>query len=177
MLKLFSKYPVVFGVFCLLFASGALGENSTNSPLKLSVVNIKKDIVPPVNNPKNYSDIEVTITFENTGKTPVQFDQIKAIFLTNNKPESASTYNWEATSFGGKALSGYYADGKSPSPPKVKPGLLITIEKGRKMVFQLRSANSQYGIIRSIFIKKELLLELYRNNKLSYDPYRLAIRL
>jgi hypothetical protein len=182
MMKLWSKNFFIFSMLCLLFVSAASGSNSTprvsasQPPLKLSVANIIKDIVPPVRNPQNFSDIEVEITFENISKRPVQFDQIQAVFLHHNKPVSASTYIMEKTGFGEVAMGGYYSDGIRVSLPKVSPNLLFTLKAGQKTTYKFQTANSRYGNLSPLF-KRELVLNLYKNNKLIYGPFKLTIKL
>ncbi len=176
-MKLLNKQIVIFSIFCFLFTTIVSGDNPTNSPLKLSVIKIKKDIVPPVKNPYNFSDIEIDISIENISKSHVQFDQIKAVFFHNNKPISASTYILEKTKFDeGIALGGYHADGRRIAPPEVASGLLITIKKGQIATFQFQTANSRYGSLNPVF-KRELILNFYKNNKLVYGPYKIAIKL
>ncbi len=153
----------------LLFTSCTINKNYL-----LKITNVKAEILAPLPNSKNL-EIEVDITFENTSKKTVEFDLIKAVFFQNDKAVSASTYITELR-YGVKGISGYYSDNENNiSPPEIKPELQTVIKSEEKTTFEFYTANSNYGKLDSN-LKKELILNFYKNDNKIYGPYKIIIK-
>jgi hypothetical protein len=117
--------------------------------------------------------MELEVELENISIMPVEFDLVTAVFYHDHQPICAATYI-AGISFGKKTFIGYYSSAGKPYPPGIQPDLSVVIPQDGIKVLQLQTANAPY-IELDPELKKELILQFYRQNKRVYGPYKIPI--